>query len=67
MAGPFAGTVKEVKIMASGDNEGIFWIKDMTIKEEQRLSSYFIRSYETNIWMLPNSKIFGSTPLVTIN
>jgi hypothetical protein len=60
VAGPFAGTVKEVKIMASGDNEGVAWVKDMTIREEQR-------SYETNFWMLPNKQIFGSTPLITIN
>ncbi|MFN9908210.1 MAG: lipase/acyltransferase domain-containing protein [bacterium] len=36
VAGPFAGTVKEVKIMTSGDNEGVAWVKDMTIREEQR-------------------------------
>lgn len=56
MAGPFGGSAKEMRLHASGDNQGLP-IASRTIREEQR-------SYETNFWLAPVPHWFGDRTLV---
>ncbi|XP_054632343.1 phosphatidylcholine-sterol acyltransferase [Dunckerocampus dactyliophorus] len=61
LAAPWGGAVKVLKVMASGDNDGIPMISNIKIREEQRMTM-------TNPWMLPTEKawpkdhVFISTP-----
>lgn len=57
LAGPFGGAAKEMRLFASGDNEGLP-VSSLNVREEQR-------SYETNFWLAPVSKLFGDEVLVT--
>merc|ERR1711860_296021 len=41
---------------ASGDNEGIPFVKSSSVREEQR-------TYETNQWMMPNPNVFHSNKI----
>eukprot|EP00511_Aplanochytrium_stocchinoi_P000413 CAMPEP_0204823072 /NCGR_PEP_ID=MMETSP1346-20131115/1220_1 /ASSEMBLY_ACC=CAM_ASM_000771 /TAXON_ID=215587 /ORGANISM="Aplanochytrium stocchinoi, Strain GSBS06" /LENGTH=413 /DNA_ID=CAMNT_0051949605 /DNA_START=138 /DNA_END=1379 /DNA_ORIENTATION=+ len=45
--GVFAGAASESRLFASGDNEGIIFVKSSSLVDEQR-------TYETNAWMWPN-------------
>jgi len=60
MNGVWHGSTNEVVLMASGSNEGIATVDPLSIREEQR-------SYESNLWMLPNPNTFTSQPLAVIN
>merc|ERR1712176_1284447 len=57
LSGPYGGAAKEVRLHASGDNEGLP-VSALTIREEQR-------SYETNFWLAPVPQWFGDRVLVT--
>merc|ERR1712137_173623 len=57
LAGPFGGSAKEMRLFASGDNEGLP-VDSLNVREEQR-------SYETNFWLAPVPKLFGDQVLVT--
>jgi len=46
LAGIFAGSSVEFKLMASGDNVGVPFVQSSSVVKEQR-------TYETNVWMLP--------------
>lgn len=50
-SGAFGGSVSEIKLYASGDNEGITGVKGITLRDEQR-------SYQTNFWLLPDTSVF---------
>jgi len=52
IAGVFGGSLDEIKLFASGSNEGIPFVNALTIREEQR-------SYESNYWMFPLPDAFG--------
>jgi hypothetical protein len=57
MSGPYGGSVKELRVHASGDNQGLP-ISSLSIREEQR-------SYETNFWLAPMPERFGKDVLVS--
>jgi lysophospholipase-3 len=56
LAGPFGGSAKEMRLHASGDNQGLP-VSSLKIREEQR-------SYETNFWLAP-TKEFGPRVLIS--
>jgi len=58
IAGPWAGSVKELRLHASGDNQGVPLVSSLSIREEQR-------SYETNFWLMPMPRWFGNQTLVS--
>lgn len=61
LGAPWGGAVKPLKVLASGNNDGIPMISNIKIREEQRMTT-------TNPWMLPFDKywpkdhVFISTP-----
>ncbi|XP_061825884.1 phosphatidylcholine-sterol acyltransferase [Nerophis lumbriciformis] len=61
LAAPWGGAIKVLRVMASGENDGIPMISNIKIREEQRMAT-------TNPWMLPTEKtwpkdhVFLSTP-----
>lgn len=61
LGAPWGGAVKPLRVMASGENDGIPMISNIKIREEQRMTT-------TNPWMLPferfwpNDHVFISTP-----
>lgn len=57
LAGPFGGSAQEMRLHASGDNQGLP-VSSLTIRGEQR-------SYETNFWLAPVPRWFGDKVLVT--
>merc|ERR1712232_51503 len=57
LAGPYGGSAKELRLHASGDNQGLP-VDSLKIREEQR-------SYETNFWLAPVPSRFGDQALVT--
>merc|ERR1719240_1071510 len=57
MSGPYGGSAKELRLHASGDNQGLP-VSSLTIREEQR-------SYETNFWLAPVPHWFEDQVLVS--
>lgn len=57
LSGPFGGAAKEMRLYASGDNQGLP-VNSLLIREEQR-------SYETNHWLLPVPQWWGNRTVVT--
>jgi len=57
LAGPYGGSTSEMRLHASGDNQGLP-VSSLSIREEQR-------SYETNFWLAPVPQWFGDTVLVS--
>ncbi|TNN55001.1 Phosphatidylcholine-sterol acyltransferase [Liparis tanakae] len=61
LAAPWGGAVKPLRVLASGQNDGIPMISNIKIREEQRMAT-------TNPWMLPSDSVwpkdhvFISTP-----
>ncbi|XP_029991712.1 phosphatidylcholine-sterol acyltransferase [Sphaeramia orbicularis] len=61
LGAPWGGAVKTLRVMASGENDGIPMISNIKIREEQRMTT-------TNPWMLPSEEawskdhVFISTP-----
>lgn len=61
LGAPWGGAVKALRVLASGENDGIPMISNIKIREEQRMAM-------TNPWMLPSEEIwpkdhvFISTP-----
>jgi lysophospholipase-3 len=55
IAGPYGGAASEVRLHASGDNVGLP-ISSLALRGQQR-------SYESNVWMLPNPRVWGCAPL----
>ncbi|KAK6939732.1 Lecithin:cholesterol/phospholipid:diacylglycerol acyltransferase [Dillenia turbinata] len=58
LSGPWAGTVEELLTFASGNSLGVPIVDRLLVRDEQRSS-------ETNLWLMPSPKVFGSKgPLV---
>ncbi|XP_062856914.1 phosphatidylcholine-sterol acyltransferase [Trichomycterus rosablanca] len=61
LGAPWAGAVKPLRVLASGDNDGIPFVSTIKIREEQRMTT-------TNPWMIPSvdvwseDHVFISTP-----
>ncbi|KAE8295866.1 Phosphatidylcholine-sterol acyltransferase [Larimichthys crocea] len=61
LGAPWGGAVKPLRVLASGENDGIPMISNIKIREEQRMTT-------TNPWMLPSEEVwpkdhvFISTP-----
>uniref|UniRef100_A0A673AKT9 Lecithin-cholesterol acyltransferase n=1 Tax=Sphaeramia orbicularis TaxID=375764 RepID=A0A673AKT9_9TELE len=61
LGAPWGGAVKTLRVMASGENDGIPMSSNIKIREEQRMTT-------TNPWMLPSEEawskdhVFISTP-----
>ncbi|NXF79623.1 LCAT acyltransferase, partial [Sclerurus mexicanus] len=61
LGAPWGGSVKPLRILASGDNQGIPLMSNIKLREEQRMTT-------TNPWMFPTtlawpeSHVFISTP-----
>lgn len=56
LSGPYGGATKELRLHASGDNEGLP-VDSIKIREEQR-------SYETNFWLAPVPDRFGDQVII---
>jgi lysophospholipase-3 len=54
IAGVFGGTANLMKLHASGDNQFIPTASRLELRGGQR-------SYETNLWMLPNARVWANT------
>ncbi|CAN6450100.1 unnamed protein product [Victoria cruziana] len=54
---PWAGTVQELIVFASGYSLGVPLVNPLSVREEQRSS-------ESNLWLLPSPVVFGRKPLV---
>ncbi|XP_062317813.1 phosphatidylcholine-sterol acyltransferase [Osmerus eperlanus] len=63
LGAPWGGAIKTLRVMASGENDGIPLVSNIKIREEQRMTT-------TNSWMLPTEEawpkdhVFISTPTV---
>ncbi|XP_065880375.1 lecithin-cholesterol acyltransferase-like 1 [Euphorbia lathyris] len=58
LSAPWAGSVDIMRTFASGNTLGVPFVDPLLVRPEQRSS-------ESNLWLLPNPKIFGTRPLVT--
>lgn len=54
---PWGGAVEQMMTFASGNPEGVPFVNALVVREEQRRS-------ESNLWLLPVSRVFGDRPLV---
>lgn len=57
VATPWGGAVEQMMTFASGNPEGVPLVDPLVVREEQRRS-------ESNLWLLPVSRVFGDRPLV---
>ncbi|KAK4559883.1 hypothetical protein RGQ29_008890 [Quercus rubra] len=58
LSAPWGGTVEEMLTFASGNSLEVPLVEPLQVREEQRSS-------ESNLWLMPNPKLFGSQkPLV---
>ncbi|WCJ35593.1 Phospholipase A2 group XV [Euphorbia peplus] len=57
LSAPWGGAVEIMRTFASGNTLGVPLVDPLLVRGEQRSS-------ESNLWLLPNPKIFGSKPLV---
>lgn len=57
LSAPWGGTVQEMLTFASGYTLGVPLVDPLQVREEQRSS-------ESNLWLMPNAKIFGQKQLV---
>jgi lysophospholipase-3 len=57
VATPWGGAVEQMMTFASGNPEGVPFVDPLVVREEQRRS-------ESNLWLLPVSRVFGDRPLV---
>ena len=57
LAPAYGGTARELRLMASGDNEGVPFAEGSTVREEQRSS-------ESNFWLLPNLSLWGEDEVI---
>lgn len=58
LSAPWGGTVEQMLTFASGNTLGVPLVDPLIVRQEQRSS-------ESNLWLLPSSKIFGcQNPLV---
>ncbi|KAL5847200.1 hypothetical protein ACOSQ3_010724 [Xanthoceras sorbifolium] len=58
LSAPWGGTVEEMLTFASGNTLGVPLVDPLIVRQEQRSS-------ESNLWLLPSTKIFGTEkPLV---
>ncbi|XP_062164162.1 lecithin-cholesterol acyltransferase-like 1 [Alnus glutinosa] len=58
LSAPWGGTVQEMLTFASGYSLGVPLVEPLQVREEQRSS-------ESNLWLMPNPKLFGrQKPLV---
>nr|XP_055049257.1 phosphatidylcholine-sterol acyltransferase [Misgurnus anguillicaudatus] len=61
LGAPWGGAVKPLRVLASGENDGIPFVSNIKIREEQRMTT-------TNPWMIPSEEVwpkdhaFISTP-----
>ncbi|KAG0570197.1 hypothetical protein KC19_6G143900 [Ceratodon purpureus] len=54
---PWGGAVEQMMTFASGNPEGVPFVNSLVVREEQRRS-------ESNLWLLPVSRVFGDRALV---
>lgn len=58
LSAPWGGTVEEMLTFASGSTLGVPLVDPLNVRQEQRSS-------ESNLWLMPNPKVFGrQKPLV---
>ncbi|KAL3679048.1 hypothetical protein R1sor_022004 [Riccia sorocarpa] len=57
VSAPWGGSVQEMLTFASGYTEGVSFLDPLTMRAEQRSS-------ESNLWLLPVPRVFGTQPLV---
>ncbi|CAL0319061.1 unnamed protein product [Lupinus luteus] len=58
LSAPWGGAMDEMLTFASGNSLGVPLVEPLIVRNEQR-------SCESNLWLLPNPKVYGnSTPLV---
>ncbi|CAA6657697.1 unnamed protein product [Spirodela intermedia] len=57
LSAPWGGAVRGMLTFASGYSVGIPGLDPLLVRDEQRSS-------ESNLWLLPSPKVFGSSPLV---
>lgn len=57
VSSPWGGAVEQMMTFASGNPEGVPFVNSLIVREEQRRS-------ESNLWLLPVGRVFGSRPLV---
>ncbi|MQL95736.1 hypothetical protein Taro_028403 [Colocasia esculenta] len=57
LSAPWGGALRGMLTFASGYSVGIPGLDPLLVRDEQRSS-------ESNLWLLPSPKVFGSTPLV---
>lgn len=58
LSAPWGGTVQEMFTFASGNSLGVPLVEPLLVREEQRSS-------ESNLWLMPNPRLFGGQkPLV---
>ncbi|CAN1775950.1 Lecithin-cholesterol acyltransferase-like 1 [Linum perenne] len=57
LSAPWGGTVDGMLTFASGNTLGVPLVDPLLVRGEQRSS-------ESNLWLLPNPKLFGERPLV---
>lgn len=57
LSAPWGGAVQEVHTLASGYTLGVPLVDPLQVREQQRTS-------ESNLWLLPSPKVFGTQPLV---
>ncbi|CAN0905762.1 Lecithin-cholesterol acyltransferase-like 1 [Linum grandiflorum] len=57
LSAPWGGTVDEMLTFASGNTLGVPLVDPLLVRAQQRSS-------ESNLWLLPNPKLFGKRPLV---
>ncbi|KYO29480.1 phosphatidylcholine-sterol acyltransferase [Alligator mississippiensis] len=61
LGAPWGGAVKSMRVLASGDNQGIPLITNIKLREEQRMSTTSPWMFPTNLaW--PETHVFISTP-----
>lgn len=52
LSAPWGGTVEEMLTFASGSTLGVPFVDPLDVRQEQRSS-------ESNLWLMPNPKVFG--------
>lgn len=59
LSAPWGGTVDEMLTFASGNTLGVPLVNPLLVREEQRSS-------ESNLWLMPNPKLFGREKPIVI-
>ncbi|KAI4375066.1 hypothetical protein MLD38_012978 [Melastoma candidum] len=60
LSAPWGGAVDEMLTFASGNTLGVPLVDPLIVRSEQRSS-------ESNLWLLPNPKVFGGRKVLVVN